>query len=143
MADQDRDLEDGRTAQDLRDEIARLRLLRSITEEFGTSLDFDELLPKVFNAVLDAVNARRGSLWIAEGDVLRCRRALGAASQKLLDTTVPIGEGFVGARVLLRRRHPAVPAGRDGRGRGDRRAVQHAGRAVVGNTKTHPRGLLL
>ncbi|HEX9631406.1 MAG TPA: efflux RND transporter periplasmic adaptor subunit, partial [Gemmatimonadales bacterium] len=92
----DQRLEDGRTAQDLRDEIARLRLLRSITEEFSTSLDFDELLPKVFNAVLDAVGARGGSLWMAEGEVLRCRLALGAASQKLLDTTVPIGEGFVG-----------------------------------------------
>jgi len=96
MTHEDQPLDDGRTVQDLRDEIARLALLRSITEQFNASLDFDELLPRVFNAVLDAVGARGGSLWIAEGDVLRCRLALGAASQSLLDTTVPIGEGFVG-----------------------------------------------
>jgi RND family efflux transporter MFP subunit len=96
MSPADDQPDDGRTPQDLRDEIARLRLLRSISEEFNSSLDFDELLPKVFNAVLDAVGARGGSLWIAEGDLLRCRLALGASSSRLLDTTMPIGEGFVG-----------------------------------------------
>src|SRR2546430_13451521 len=40
--------------------------------------------------------AQGGSIWIAEGDVLRCRLALGAASQKLVGTTLPVGTGFVG-----------------------------------------------
>src|SRR5439155_1019399 len=83
-------------AEDLRVELERLRLLHSISQEFNSSLDFDELLPKVFDTVVTAVGAAGGSLWIAEGDVLRCKLALGAASQKLIGTTMPIGTGFVG-----------------------------------------------
>src|SRR3989442_3302188 len=69
-------------AEDLRVELERLRLLHSISQEFNSSLDFDELLPKVFDTVLAAVGAAGGSLWIAEGDVLRCKLALGAARPK-------------------------------------------------------------
>src|SRR2546430_8935643 len=70
-------------ADDVRAELERLRLQYSIGLEFNSSLDFDELLPKVFDTVLSAVGAQGGSIWIAEGDVLRCRLALGSASQKL------------------------------------------------------------
>src|SRR5207245_5497520 len=75
---------------------ARLRLLHSMSQQFTSSRDFDELLPKVFDTVLAAVGAAGGSLWIAEGDMLRCKLALGAASQKLIGTTMPIGTDFVG-----------------------------------------------
>ncbi|HEX9727327.1 MAG TPA: GAF domain-containing protein [Gemmatimonadales bacterium] len=81
---------------ELRAEVERLRLLQSISEDFAGSLDFDELLPRVFDTVLTAVGAQGGALWIAEGDVLRCRLAVGSASQKLVGTETPIGEGFVG-----------------------------------------------
>ena len=83
-------------ADDVRAELERLRLQYSIGLEFNSSLDFDELLPKVFDTVLSAVGAQGGSIWIAEGDVLRCRLALGSASQKLVGTTLPVGTGFVG-----------------------------------------------
>jgi len=82
--------------EELREELERLRLLHGISQEFSSSLDFDELLPKVFDSVLSAVGAQGGSIWITEGDQLRCRLALGAASQKLVGTTMPVGEGFVG-----------------------------------------------
>ncbi|HEY9016493.1 MAG TPA: hypothetical protein VIM84_15670, partial [Gemmatimonadales bacterium] len=62
---------------ELREEVERLRLLHSISLELGASLDFDELVPKVFNRVLTAVGAEGGSIWIADGDVLRCRIAVG------------------------------------------------------------------
>lgn len=84
------------SSEELREEVARLRLLNAISHEFNSSLDFDELLPKVFDTVLDALSAQGGSIWIAEGDVLRCRLAAGAASQKLVGTERPVGEGFVG-----------------------------------------------
>jgi GAF domain-containing protein/multidrug resistance efflux pump len=93
--DGDRDLT-GAPPDELREELERLRLLHAISLEFASCLDFDELLPKVFDRVLSAVGAQGGSIWIAEGDVLRCRLALGSASQKLVGTTVPIGTGFVG-----------------------------------------------
>ena len=62
-------------AEDLRSELERLRLLHAISQEFSSSLEFDELLPKVFDAVLQAVGAQGGSIWIAEGDQLRCHLA--------------------------------------------------------------------
>jgi len=85
-------------AEDVRDELERLRLLHAISQDFSSSLDFDELLPKVFDSVLSAVGAQGGSIWIVEGggDVLRCRLALGGASQKLVGTEMPVGTGFVG-----------------------------------------------
>ena len=46
--------------QELRDEIERLRLLHSISLEFSASLDFDELLPQVFQRVLAALGAEGG-----------------------------------------------------------------------------------
>ena len=80
----------------MREELERLRLLHRISQDFNSSLDIQELLPKVFDTVLSAVGAQGGSIWIAEGEVLRCRLAMGSSSQKLVDTTVPIGSGFVG-----------------------------------------------
>ena len=81
---------------ELRQEIERLRLLQSISLEFSTSLDFDDLLPRVFHRVLDAVKAEGGSIWIAEGDMLRCRLAMGGAGQRLVGAQMPVGTGFVG-----------------------------------------------
>src|SRR5436853_6608039 len=83
-------------ADDVRAELERLRLQYSIGLEFNSSLDFDELLPKVFDTVLSAVGAQGGSIWLAEGAVLRCRLARGSASQKLVGTTPPVGSGSVG-----------------------------------------------
>lgn len=82
--------------EELREEIERLRLLHSIGLEFSASLDFDELLPRVFQRVLAALGAQGGSLWIAEGDMLRCRLAEGGAGQKLVGAQMPVGTGFIG-----------------------------------------------
>jgi GAF domain-containing protein/multidrug resistance efflux pump len=81
---------------ELRQEVERLRLLQSISLEFSTSLDFDELLPRVFHRVLAALGAEGGSIWIAEGDMLRCRLAVGGAGQRLVGAEMPVGTGFVG-----------------------------------------------
>jgi GAF domain-containing protein/multidrug resistance efflux pump len=82
--------------EELRQEIERLRLLQSISLEFSTSLDFDELLPRIFHRVLAALGAEGGSIWIAEGDMLRCRLAVGGAGQRLVGAQMPVGTGFVG-----------------------------------------------
>jgi signal transduction protein with GAF and PtsI domain len=84
------------SAEELREEIERLRLMHSIGLEFSASLDFDELLPRVFQRVLAALGAQGGSLWITEGDMLRCRLAEGGAGQKLVGAEMPVGTGFVG-----------------------------------------------
>jgi GAF domain-containing protein len=84
------------STDELREEVERLRLLHSISLEFGASLDFDELLPKVFHRVLAALGAEGGSIWIADGDVLRCRIAIGGRGDQLIGAEVPVGTGFVG-----------------------------------------------
>jgi GAF domain-containing protein/biotin carboxyl carrier protein len=85
------------SADDLRQEVARLRLLHSLTLEFNATLDLDELLPRIFDRVLGALGAEGGSLWVAEGDMLRCRLAVGGASgQRLVGAQMPVGSGFVG-----------------------------------------------
>ena len=81
---------------DLQEEVERLRLLHSISLEFSASLDFDQLLPRVFQRVLSVLGAEGGSLWIAEGDLLHCRLAEGGAGHKLVGAKVPVGTGFVG-----------------------------------------------
>ena len=85
-----------RSAEELREENERLRLMHSIGLEFSASLDFDELLPRVFQRVLAALGAEGGSLWIAEGEMLRCRLAEGGAGRKLVGAQVPVGTGFIG-----------------------------------------------
>jgi GAF domain-containing protein/biotin carboxyl carrier protein len=85
------------SADDLRQEVARLRLLHSLTLEFNATLDLDELLPRIFDRVLSALGAEGGSLWVAEGDMLRCRLAVGGrAGQRLVGAEMPVGSGFVG-----------------------------------------------
>jgi GAF domain-containing protein/biotin carboxyl carrier protein len=81
---------------ELREEIERLRLLHSISLELAASLDFDELLPKVFDRVLAALGAEGGSIWIADGEVLRCRIAVGGRGERLVGAEVPVGTGFIG-----------------------------------------------
>ena len=81
-------------SNDLREEVERLRLLYTTTLEFNASLDFDEVLKRVFHRVVAAVGAQGGSIWIAEGDQLRCRLVVGKASRTLLDTTEPIASAF-------------------------------------------------
>src|ERR1041385_8324329 len=83
-------------ADELREEVERLRLLHSISLELGASLDLDELVPTVFSRVLAALGAEGGSIWIADGDVLRCRIAMGGRGDRLVGAEVPIGTGFVG-----------------------------------------------
>ena len=84
------------STDELREEVERLRLLHAISLELSASLDFDELLPKVFHRVLAALGAEGGSIWIADGDVLRCRIAVGGRGDRLVGAEVPVGTGFVG-----------------------------------------------
>ena len=102
-------------AENLRREVERLRLLHAISLEFNASLDFDELLPRVFDRVISALGAEGGSLWIAEGEMLRCRLAVGGGSQRLVGTEMPVGSGFVGDVAQKQRTTMVVEAVRDPR----------------------------
>jgi GAF domain-containing protein len=101
--------------EELRQEVERLRLLHSITLEFNGTLDFEQLLPRVFDRVLTAVGAEGGSLWIAEGDLLHCRLAMGGAASKLVGATMPVGQGFIGDVAQKQRTTMVMEAVRDPR----------------------------
>ncbi|HEX6104380.1 MAG TPA: GAF domain-containing protein [Gemmatimonadales bacterium] len=101
--------------EELRLEVERLRLLHSISLELNASLDFDELLPRVFDRVLTALGAEGGSLWLAEGEMLRCRLALGSGSQRLVGAQMPVGTGFVGDVAQKQRTTMVMEAVRDPR----------------------------
>jgi len=101
--------------EQLRQEVQRLRLLHSITLEFNATLDFDQLLPRVFDRVLTTVGAEGGSLWIAEGDMLHCRLAVGGAGARLVGAQMPVGTGFVGDVAQKQRTTMVMEAVRDPR----------------------------
>ena len=136
--------------EELRREVERLRLLHSITLEFNATLDFDELLPRVFDRVLTAVGADGGSLWIAEGDMLHCRLAVGGARRAgWWAPQMPVGTGFVGDVAQKQRTTMVMEAARDPRfqrghrhHRGHRRHHRHGdgdgGRR--GDGRRHPGG---
>jgi multidrug resistance efflux pump/putative methionine-R-sulfoxide reductase with GAF domain len=101
--------------EELRREVERLRLLHQITLEFNATLDFDQLLPQVFDRVLAAVGAGGGSLWIAEGDMLHCRLAVGSGAARLVGAQMPVGTGFVGDVAKKQRTTVVMEAVRDPR----------------------------
>jgi GAF domain-containing protein len=101
--------------EELRGEVERLRLLHSITLEFNATLDFDQLLPRVFDRVLAAVGAGGGSLWIAEGDMLHCRLAVGGSAGRLVGAQMPVGTGFIGDVAQKQRTTMVMEAVRDPR----------------------------
>jgi GAF domain-containing protein/multidrug resistance efflux pump len=103
------------SVEELRREVERLRLLHSITIEFNATLDFDELLPRVFDRVLTAVGAGGGSLWIAEGDMLHCRLAVGGSAARLVGAQMPVGTGFIGDVAQKQRTTMVMEAVRDPR----------------------------
>jgi GAF domain-containing protein len=104
------------SVEDLRREVERLRLLHSIGLEFNATLELDELLPRVFERVLAELEAEGGSLWVAEGEMLRCRLAVGgAAGQRLVGAQMPIGTGFVGSVAQNQRTTMVIEAVRDPR----------------------------
>jgi multidrug resistance efflux pump/GAF domain-containing protein len=101
--------------EELRREVERLRLLHTITLEFNSTLDFDQLLPRIFDRVLAALGAGGGSLWIAEGDMLHCRLAVGGGAGRLVGAQMPVGTGFVGDVAQKQRTTMVVEAVRDPR----------------------------
>jgi RND family efflux transporter MFP subunit len=113
---------------DLPHEVERLRLLHAISLEFSASLDFDELLPRIFNRVLATLGAEGASIWIAEGDMLHCRLAVGGRAERLIGAQVPVGTGFVGDVAQKQKTTIVTKAQEDPRFQAD---VDRAGEALA------------
>jgi len=84
----------------LREDLLR-RLIR-VSQEFNSTLDIDALLPQVLDLVMETVAAEGGSLWLLEGDTLRCQLARGRTADVLVGLELPLGAGIIGDAVLRR-----------------------------------------
>src|SRR5947209_18834041 len=80
-----------------RDDLARLY---RASLEFNSTLDPDELLPRVFDRVIDALDAEAGSIWLKDGERVVCE--LGRAEERRVGKEVGPrwGAGDAGKRAL-------------------------------------------
>jgi GAF domain-containing protein/multidrug resistance efflux pump len=96
------------TAVDQEDRLAslspdRLRQLLRLSQEFNSTLNVDELLPRILHLMAATVGGEAGSIWTVEGEGLVCRAAVGPAADRVLGVEVPLGAGIVGDCVAKRR----------------------------------------
>jgi len=73
-----------------------LRLLHEASLEFNSTLELDELLPRVFERVIENLDAEAGSIWLRRGDALVCKIARGPVSERIQGMELPWGAGIVG-----------------------------------------------
>jgi GAF domain-containing protein/multidrug resistance efflux pump len=82
---------------------ARLRELLRLSQAFNSTVDIDELLPRILDAMNETIESEAGSLWIVEGEALVCRAAVGPVAEQLEGLELPLGAGIVGDCVAQRR----------------------------------------
>ena len=83
-----------------------LRTLLELSHEFNATLDLHELLPRILELVLRTLHAEAGSVWLQEGESLRCLVSAGQGGGVLEGAELPSGAGFVGH--AAHRREPVL-----------------------------------
>lgn len=71
-------------------------LLYQASLEFNSTLDPDQLLPRLFDRVLELLDAEAGSIWLRRNGTLVCEIARGPASEGVEGLELPLGAGIVG-----------------------------------------------
>ncbi|MBK5096595.1 MAG: GAF domain-containing protein [Gemmatimonadetes bacterium] len=74
----------------------QLRLLHQAGLDFNSTLELAELLPRVFDRVMEDLDAEAGSIWLRQGDSLVCELARGPVSDRIQGMELPWGAGIVG-----------------------------------------------
>jgi GAF domain-containing protein/multidrug efflux pump subunit AcrA (membrane-fusion protein) len=77
----------------------RLELLLELSHEINDTVDVQSLLQRILELTLRVTESEAGTLWLVEGEHVRCTHATGPASSLLEGLRVAIGEGTVGASV--------------------------------------------
>lgn len=77
-----------------------LRRLLRLSQELNATLDLAELLPRIIRLVLTELRAEAGSIWLRDGDVVRCDVCEGDVGGALVGVELPLGAGIVGNVVL-------------------------------------------
>jgi GAF domain-containing protein/multidrug resistance efflux pump len=83
-------------------DASHLRRLIAVSHAFNSTIDIHALLPRVLDLVLETMDAEAGSLWLVEGEVIRCHVAQGATGTVLTGLELPIGAGVAGLAVAER-----------------------------------------
>ncbi|HTE56646.1 MAG TPA: GAF domain-containing protein [Kofleriaceae bacterium] len=75
-----------------------LNILYEIEREMNAAHDLDELLARILDKAMDAVEAKAGSIALREpgGDELRFRTVGGPVASRMLHRTIRMGEGVIG-----------------------------------------------
>lgn len=76
--------------------VQHLRQLLLVSSEINSTLEIVDLLPRILHVVLDTLEAEAASIWIVDGDILRCEEAEGGMDQLIEGLELPLGAGFVG-----------------------------------------------
>lgn len=116
-------------AQHLNEECRRTQerheLLEHIRHYLQQTLDLELLISRIFSEVNTAINAEAQSIWLVDGNSLRCRFADGPGAEAIKQVNVPLGEGIVGKTVSLKQALLIEDAQADTRH--SRRADEHTG----------------
>jgi GAF domain-containing protein len=80
-----------------------LRTLIRLSQEFNASLDLGDLLPNILRQALALLGAEMGSIWVLEGEHLRCVMSAGESGDALVGVELPLGAGLVGDAARHRR----------------------------------------
>ncbi len=85
-------------AQLLRQKVHRLELVSELLDICNSTSNLNELMDKVFKAVIQDVGAEAGSLWLINEDrtELSCHVAEGPTRDKIIGLKLPNGSGIVG-----------------------------------------------
>ncbi|MFN2432775.1 MAG: GAF domain-containing protein [Gemmatimonadota bacterium] len=76
--------------------LEHLELLYQASLEFNSTLDPNELLPRVFDRALDLLDAEAGSVWLRRDEHVVCTLARGPAGDTVEGLELPVGAGIVG-----------------------------------------------
>ncbi len=84
--------------EEVQEATERQITLRKIDEVFHSSVELHELLPVIFRQVVETMGAEGGSIWLLDrrGENLVCEVAEGAGGDKMVGSTLKLGEGIVG-----------------------------------------------
>ena len=74
----------------------RLETLLQLSSAFNSTIDMDALLPRILERTLAVTESEAGSIWVVEGERLRCTHAVGPAADRLRDLEQGVGEGVQG-----------------------------------------------
>ena len=77
----------------------QLETLLQLSQAFNSTIDLDSLLPRILDQTLSVTESEAGSIWVVEGDHVRCVHASGDAASRLPGQEAQLGNGVIGEAV--------------------------------------------